>query len=179
MLIELVIAMVFLTVAVGALVSVFASSMATIRHSGIEGTAGTLVERQIELYNTLPYVAIALDAATVPTGSDPYVTAHSSDNTIPSSTGQVTGATVTTGSCTSPTVPQASCATQTLTGADGRSYRVDSYITSVTPPTAGSRAVKQVTVAARLVESGTVGAIKARGQSAYDACNPPSAGGTC
>jgi hypothetical protein len=181
MLMELVIAMLFLSLAVGALISVYSSSILSLRHAGIEGTATTLVDRQLELYNTLPYASIALDASTIPSGSDKYVTAHGSDATIPSSTGQITGGTAVSGSCTSPTTPQPACATQTLVGADRLSYRVDTYIVSVTPPKAGSRAVKQVTVVVRDVAGGTVGSIRARAQSAYDACNPPptTAGATC
>jgi len=44
---------------------------------------------------------------------------------------------------------------QTLTGPDGRSYRVDTYIVSVTP--AGGTAVKQVTVVVR--RAGTTGTL--------------------
>ena len=178
MLVELLIAMTCLLVAIGALVSTYASSAISLRHQATEGTATTLVDRQIELYNTLPYSSIALDATTIPSGSDPYVTAHASDPTIPSSTGEATGATVTAGSCTSPTVPQPSCATQTVTGPDGNAYRVDTYIVSVTPATSGSRAVKQVSVMVRDLPGGVLGGIRARGQSAYDQCNPPSAAGT-
>ena len=125
----------------------------------------------------MPYAQIAIDSNTIPVGStDPYVTAHAADATIPnsSSTGQVTGVTVVSGSCTAPAAPQASCATQTIIGPDGRSYRIDTYIVSVTPPVAGSRPVKQVTSVARIVQNGVVGSIRARVQSAYDQCNPPT-----
>jgi type II secretory pathway pseudopilin PulG len=174
MLLELVIAMMFLAVAGGALISTYSSGILSLRHASIEGNALTLVDRQIELYNTLPYASIKLDSATIPGSTDPYVTANSSDATIPNSTGQVVGATVTSGSCTAPTTPQASCATQTVTGPDGRTYRVDTYIVSVTPSTSGSRAVKQITAIARLVTGGTPGPLRARLQSSFDPCNPPT-----
>ncbi len=181
LMLELVIAMLFLAIAVGALISVYTSSVLSLRHTSIEGNALTLVDRQLELYNTLPYASILLDAGTIPGGSDAYVTAHTSDPTIPSATGQLTGGSAPSGSCTSPTTPQAGCATQTLTGPDGLTYRVDTYIISVTPPTGGSRPIKQVTVVTRNVKNGAAGAIIARAQSAYDACNPPPAtiGTTC
>ena len=60
MLIELVIAMTFIVVAVGALMSSYASSMVSLHHSGTEGTALTLADRQIEAYKSLPYDAIQL-----------------------------------------------------------------------------------------------------------------------
>jgi len=181
MLIELILAMLFLAVAVGALVSVYSASVVSLRHTSIEGNALTLVDRQIELYNTLPYAFISLDSTTIPGSTDSYTTAHSTDSTIPGALGQVTGTTVAPGSCTSPKAPQPSCATQLVAGPDGRTYRIDTYIVFITPPTAGSRAVKQVTSVARLVQSGTVGPIRARIQSAYDQCNPPTAavGSTC
>ena len=93
MLVELVIAMTFIVVAVGALMSSYASSMVSLHRSGTEGTALTLADRQIEAYKSLPYDSIQLASSTIPSGSDPYVTAHSSDATIPSSTGQITGGT--------------------------------------------------------------------------------------
>ena len=178
MLIELIVASIFLTLAIGALVSVYARSVVSLRHASIEGTATTLADSQIELYNTLSYGSIALAATTIPSSSsDPYVTAHASDATIPSSSGQVTGATASVASCTDPAVPQPACATQTVTGPDGAQYRVETYIVSVTPPTSGSRAIKQVAVIVRDIQGGVIGSIRTREQSAYDACNPPASGG--
>ena len=93
MLIELLIAMTFIVVAVGALMASYAASMVSLHRSGTEGTALTLADRQIEAYKSLPYDSIQLASSTIPGGSDPYVTANSSDATIPSSTGQITGGT--------------------------------------------------------------------------------------
>jgi len=118
MLIELILAMLFLAVAVGALVSVYSASVVSLRHTSIEGNALTLVDRQIELYNTLPYAFISLDSTTIPGSTDSYTTAHSTDSTIPGALGQVTGTTVAPGSCTSPKAPQPSCATQLVAGPD-------------------------------------------------------------
>ena len=174
MMIELVLAMMFLAIAAGSLVTVYSSSIASLARTSTEGTALTLVDRQIELYNTLRYDSITLAAATIPNSTDPYVGAHASDPTIPSATGQVTGAVVADGSCTAAQTPQPSCATQTVIGPDHKTYRIDVYIVTVAPPTAGSRSVKQVTAVARVVRNGAVGPIRARVQSAYDQCNPPS-----
>ena len=71
MLVELLISMTFLVVAIGALLSVYTSSMLTVRHASVEGNALTLADRQLELYNTLPNTLIQLDASTIPSGSDP------------------------------------------------------------------------------------------------------------
>ena len=159
MLIELLISMMVLTIAVGAILSAYAGGYLQLSSASVQGNALTLADKQIELYNTLPNSSIALDALTIPTGSDPYVTAHSSDATIPPSTGEVTGATAVSGSCTSPTTPQPACAVQTVTGPDGRSYRVDTYVVATQPNSSyTTRSVKSVTVVVRTVNSsGVVG----------------------
>ena len=106
--------------------------MISLHRSGTEGTALTLADRQIEAYKSLPYDSIQLASSTIPSGTDPYVTAHSSDATIPSSSGQITGGTPAS-SCTTSTQAVVGCATQTWTGPDGQPYRVDTYIVSYDP----------------------------------------------
>ena len=174
MLIELLIAMTFIVVAVGALMSSYAASMVSLHRSGTEGTALTLADRQIEAYKRLPYASIQLDSATIPTGTDPYVTAHSSDATIPASTGQVTGGTAT--GCTTSTQAVAGCATQTWTGPDNQPYRADTYITTLYPTGSAttSRSIKRVTVVVRQMVSGSAGSkIWSRATSEFDQANPP------
>jgi type II secretory pathway pseudopilin PulG len=174
LLIDLLVAMTIMVIAVGAILSAYAAGYISLRDASTQGNALTLADKQIELYNTLPNALVKLDASTIPTGSDPYVTAHSSDSTIPSSSGQVTGATATAGSCTAPTTPQSACAVQTVTGPDGRPYRVDTYIVSVTPNASyPSRTDQSVTVVVRTNDGGTPGSIAARTSSVYDSCNPP------
>lgn len=161
MMMELLLAMVFLAVAVGAMISVFASSMISLRNAGIEGTALTLAESQMEGYKTLPYAEMMLSSATLPGGGDVYTTASSDDATIPSSSGVVTGGTTSAGSCTAPTRPLTECAVQTITGPDGRSYRIDTYVHE-------SGGLKSVTVLTRVYENGAVGRVKARATTAFD-----------
>ncbi len=57
-LIELLIAMTILTVAVGALLAVFASSITALSHSGKEGTAVTIADRQLETYRPMTFNCI-------------------------------------------------------------------------------------------------------------------------
>jgi type II secretory pathway pseudopilin PulG len=171
LLIELLVAMTILSIAVAALISIYASSQLSLRHSSIEGNANTLADKQIEVYKTIAYANVQLDASTIPSsGTDPYVTAHSSDSTIPASTGQITGASG--ASCSAPTTAQPACATQNWTGPDGRSYRVDSYI--VNDSISGGRNVKDVTVVVHLVKGGTVDStVWARATTSIDQSNPP------
>jgi Tfp pilus assembly protein PilV len=171
MLIELVIAMTFILIAVGALMTSYASSMVSLHRSGTQGTALTLADRQIEAYKSLPYDSIQLASSTIPGGTDPYVTAHSSDATIPSSTGQITGGT-TASPCTASTQAVVGCATQAWTGPDNQPYRVDTYIVTATP--SGGRDIKRITVAVRLMVSGSPSSkIWSRATSEFDRSNPP------
>jgi Tfp pilus assembly protein PilV len=171
MLLELVLSLVFLAVAVGALLSVFASSMISLRNAGISGTAQTLVERQMEVYKTLPYPSLRLSAATVPGGSDVYVT--SPPATVSTGFANVTaGATTPSSECVSPTQAKGECAKQTFTGPDGRTYRVDSYVIAATP--SGGRPGVKITVAVRIMTGSTAGPIKAQTTSAFDPASPPS-----
>jgi type II secretory pathway pseudopilin PulG len=53
-LIELLAAMTLLSVAVAGLLAAFSASVISLRHSGHEGTALTLADRQMEAYRSLP-----------------------------------------------------------------------------------------------------------------------------
>jgi hypothetical protein len=161
MMMELVIAMFFLAVAVAAMLTLFASSMISLRNAGVEGTALTLAESQMEGYKTLPYADMVLDSSTVPAGGDVYHTASSQDATIPSSSGLVGGGTVGTTACAAPARPLTECAVQTVVGPDGRSYRIDTYVHE-------GGGLKSVTVLTRIFENGAVGRVKARATTAFD-----------
>ena len=156
LLIELLIAMTFLAIAIGALMSVYTSTILSMRHTSIEGNALTLVDKQMEVFKTLPYAQIALDSTTAPSSSDLYATSPPSNLTSAQrstiSGGQRTGGTY--------------AATRAVTGPDNRAYRVDTYIFANTP--SGGQAGVQVTVAARLVSSSIVGSIRAQAVSAFD-----------
>ena len=174
LLIELVIAMSVLSIAIGALLAVFASSMLSLRRATVQGTALTLADRQIEVFKTLLYADIKIDGTTIPVSvSDPYNTANASDSTVPPASPQVTGGTVGAAACTLPANAQHECAVQTWNGPDGRQYRIDTYVVAVTPPS--GRPGKEVTVAVRRIEGGVVSSkITARATSAFDPASPPA-----
>jgi type II secretory pathway pseudopilin PulG len=154
-LVELLIAMTILATAIGAMMSLYVSTARSMQRAGQRGTALSLAEKQIEIYRAVPFTQIRLDSTRIPTGSDPYVTAHSSDATIPSSSGQTVGGQNGDAACPSPAV--AACQpVQTVTGPDHRSYRIDTYIeyvsadagfTHLTP--AAGLTLKRVTVVVR------------------------------
>jgi hypothetical protein len=170
MLLELVVSLIFLTVAVGGLMSVFTSSMVSLRNAGVMGTAQTLVERQMEVYKKLPYSSLKLSSTTQPATSDVYFT--SPPPTVSASFTNVTGGTTAASACTNPTYAQGECAVQLFTGPDQRTYRVDSYVVSATPP--GGRPGLKISVAVRPVTNGVVGDVKAQATSAFDPASPPS-----
>ncbi len=166
MLIELLIAMTFLTLAVGALIAVFSSSILSLRHASIEGNALTLADKQMEKFRTLPYTSLGIDTSTLPGSGDAYVTSPPSNLT----SGQQ--ATILTGQVNVGSIP----ATQTVTGPDGRSYRVDTYVYA-TGSAGNYQAYVQITIGVRSIVAGAIGRVQAQTTSAFDPAStvpPPS-----
>jgi Tfp pilus assembly protein PilV len=163
-LIEVIIAMIFLAVAVAAILALMTAGAISLQRSSQKGNALTLAERQLETFRTLAYQYIRLDGTAIP-ASGAYVTAHSSDSTIPASTPSCTtpaGApnclVVGTSTGETPCGTGPACATprQSVTGPDHRTYEIDTYITYTTPSSVTSpgfsvtgRPVKNVLVVVR------------------------------
>jgi Tfp pilus assembly protein PilV len=132
-LIEMLAAIVLINIGLLAILLALQSGMVTLRRSAESSTASAVADRQIEGYRALAFAAIYLATTSLASTDSTYTTdpAYSAS--------QVSQA------C-SPLV--AACTpSQTVTGPDGRSYRVDSYIVLTTPT--GGTAVKQVTVVVR------------------------------
>ena len=130
--IELLLAMTMLNIGLLAVVAAFSSGIVSLNRASRITTAAVLADGQMELYRALTYASIRLDPGSIPT-SAPYTT----DTAYSGS--QVTS------SC--PGTPDECNASRTATGADGKSYRVDTFIVSTTPT--GGRPVKRVTVVIR------------------------------
>lgn len=173
--IELIVAMVIMNVALLAILAGFSSgAVATGRASKI-GTATVIANQQMELYRAALYDPIGLDTASTPmTGS--YVTdtscvtggATTCSNAAPTSGWSCTA---TSGSTSVSALYSANginpCTpSRTVTGPDGRSYRVDTYIRAVVA-TATQRATKIVTVIVR-DGSATSARALARAASTFD-----------
>jgi type II secretory pathway pseudopilin PulG len=131
-LIELLLALTLLNIGLLAVVAAFSSGIVSLNRAGRITTAAVLADGQMELYRALTYNAIRLEPTSIPSTA-PYTT-----DTAYSSV-QITAA------CAGP--PPECNASRQATGADGKSYRIDTYIVSVTPT--GGRAVKKVTVVIR------------------------------
>ncbi|MGE5275178.1 MAG: type IV pilus modification PilV family protein [Verrucomicrobiota bacterium] len=169
-LIELLIAMTMLTIAIGALVTVFVSSAVSLRRAGEKGTALTLADTQMEKYRTRTFTAVRIDGTLIPT-SGTYVTANSTDSTIPPSTNQAVAGQNGDEACATVDEPAACLPVQNVTGPDGHTYRIDTYVNyvnndatlSVRAPASGLT-LKRVTV---VVRDAATGMIMARESSAF------------
>ncbi len=171
--VELLAAMLILSIAVLALVSVFAAAALSLHRSAQRGTAVTLAEKQMEIYRTVTFVGIRIDGSLIPTSStDPYVLGHSADPNIPPSTGQALAGQNGDTSCPDASFPAACIPEQTVTGPDSRSYTIDTYVNyvnndatlSIATPAAGLT-LKRVTVVVR--DPGNNNVVLAQDSSAF------------
>lgn len=136
-LIELMIALVILNVGILAIVAAFNSGSLAIQRASQAATAATVAEKQMELYRAQIYVNVALDTAAKTTASANSVYAG---DTAYSGT-QVTK------TCITPLPLQCQPMQTGVTGPDGISYRIDTYIVLYTPT--NGRPIKRVTVVVR------------------------------
>lgn len=156
-LLELLIAIMILSIGVASLLTLLASGAVSLQRSQRSGTALTLAEGQLELYRGVayPYIRLSATALAAVPGTAVYMTANASDSTIPpgASSGQVLDTSSGNQACTA--VDATLCApVQTVTGPDGHSYEIDTYITqcpnaAITSCPASADPVKQVFVVVR------------------------------
>ena len=139
-LIEMLAAIVIINIGLLGILLALNSGMVTLRRSAESSTASAVADRQVERYRAIAFASIFLDTASLAATDSTYQTDSAYSASQVSQT------------C-SPLV--AACApSQTVTGPDGRSYRVDTYIVWITPT--GGAPVKQVTVVVRKPGSPTV-----------------------
>jgi Tfp pilus assembly protein PilV len=154
-LVEVLAAMIVLSVGILALFAMFESGIRHIKRASTVTTAGALADREMENFRAIRYASIGLPESLVTTATAPY----SSDPAYAASAAsRVDLAACGTAPCTTD-VP-----VQTLTGADGKSYRVDTYITWET--VALGRSVKRVTIVVR--DASDTSKVWARTASSFD-----------
>jgi Tfp pilus assembly protein PilV len=140
-LIELLMAMVMLNIGILAVVAAYQTGTFALNRASMISTASALADQQMELYRALTYSAIALDSTSVGSVDNTYACDSALGGSCPNSTsGEVTT------TCSSP-LPNQCLPSRSVTGADRKPYRVDTYITTTTPTSA--RALKVVTVVVR------------------------------
>lgn len=116
-LVELVIAMIVLSIAILALVAAYTSGFTALKRATRVSSARLIADSQMERFRAIQYSAIQLNTAC---GASCTEDATYTADTAYSSTAQVTGCPTTDATC----LP-----TQTKTGPDGASYRLDTYVT--------------------------------------------------
>ena len=139
-LIELLIAMTVMLVGILTIFAMFQSGILQIKRASDVTTAGALADAQMEEFRAVKYDVIGMTSTALAAADTTYTgdTAYR-----PPGTNQPDEAVTLASSSYSPI--------QTLAGADGRSYRVDTYITWQSVQTSGGtpyagRAIKQVTI---------------------------------
>lgn len=135
-LIEMLMALTILNIALLAIVAAFSSGAVALQRAGKISTGAALADTQMELYRALKYTSIVLDSSSL--------TAAQGDSTYTADTAY--NASEVNATCASP-VPVECKPMQTVTGPDGKRYRIDTYMVYETPST--GRDVKRVTVVVR------------------------------
>lgn len=134
-LIELVIAIAVMNIAIMAMFAMFQAGGLSVLRAARTSNASIVAEKQMELYRAMLYANIRLNDALV-TASDATHTAASEWVSA--------GSQITSSACVS-TDPACMPVQTSVTGPDGRAYRVDTYVTAST--VTSGRAGKTVTVA--------------------------------
>jgi len=154
-LIELLIAMNLMAIGILGLFAMFQAGIVQIRRAGTVSTAAALAEAEMENYRAIPYGSIGLpeeDLDAIPP-SDPYKTDGA----------YAAGSLVVLPVCGAPPCTT-STPVQAKTGADGRQYRVDTFMSWQTP--ANGRNLKLVTIVIR--DAAAPARMWARVVSAFD-----------
>jgi len=155
-LIELLTAITILLVGVLAVFIMFESGIVTIKRASTRTTASALADSQLESFRAIDYDSIGLVDSQVTSAPTPYTTDPAYQA---SAANRVALPACGTAPCTTK-VP-----VQTLAGADGMSYRVDTFVTWQT--VTGGRNVKRVTIVVR--NATTISTTYARVASFFDA----------
>jgi len=166
LMIELIVAQFILTIALLALIGAYSLGYFAIGSAGQTSSAGLLANNQLELYSALPYSSIGLDATTLTSVKASDATYSTDESALPSgATGDVT-----ISSCGA----SAQCLpVQTVTGADHKTYKLETFIRLLANPSIPARGEKVVTVVVRNVTvSGTTKVLTM--QTAFDTGSPGS-----
>ncbi len=162
--IELLIAMSVLAIGVLAVFSMFASGMVAIKRASTVTTAAALADTEMERFRAAKYSGIGLadaDGNLVVDGADSTYTSDSAYRAVSNPPNALNSAVVLAATSYVPT--------RNVAGADGKSYRVDTFITwqevKSASGTAG-RKVKLVTIVVR--DTGSSARVWARVASSFD-----------
>jgi type II secretory pathway pseudopilin PulG len=182
LLIEVVAAMMIVSIALLAVMAGYDSAFVSLHKSGQKQVASQLAEQQLELYSALPYQDIGLSADAVAavgtTGGSTYDALYAENTLLDGLWDPVNNDYLPSGTVNDVTMsPCASesgedldnCApVQNVTGSDGRPYRIDTFIRDEPNNTAISWPERIVTVIVRDDSSAGADAEILREQTAFD-----------
>jgi uncharacterized protein (TIGR02598 family) len=143
-LIELLAAMAVLSIALMALLAGYGSAVVSLRSSSTKTTAAALADAQMELYRAVPFASIGLDQTAFAAADSTYVADETGLNAALTNPADATDATIASCGSTPQCLP-----VQTVTGNDGRSYRLETFVRDVVNNTAISYTIRIVTVIVR------------------------------
>ncbi len=163
--VELLIAMLVMSVGILAVFAMFESSAVQIKRASTVSTAAALADSQMESFRAVKYDTIGLVQTEV-NAADSIYTGDSAFRAVSSPTNE-TNSTVVLAAC--PATPCTdSDPTRTVTGADGKSYRVDTYVTWQTVQNSSGTAGRNVKLVTLVVRDATSGRVYARVASSFD-----------
>jgi prepilin-type N-terminal cleavage/methylation domain-containing protein len=167
--IELLCAMVVLSIGILAVFAMFQAGSVQVKRASNVTTAATLADSEMENYRAIKYSFIGLTAAAVTATDSTYKSATASYGAYLAASSPINQANsmVILDACgVSPCTN--SVPSKAVTGADGKSYRVDTYITWQTTSTAAGVAGRNVKLITIIVRDSTTSSVYARVSSSFD-----------
>ncbi len=167
--IELLAAMTVLSIGILAVFSMFHAGSIQIKRASNITTAAAIADSEMEGFRAIKYSYLGLTAAAVTATDTTYKSATESYGAYlaaSSPTNQANSMVIYV-ACGSPPCTNL-VPTKTVTGADGKSYRVDTYITWQTTSTASGVAGRNVKLITVIVRDPTTNATYARVSSSFD-----------
>ena len=141
LLIELLAATMILSIALLALMGAYEAGFKSFRSAAKDSSAGLIADNQLELYASLKYSSIGLDATTLASVKTSDANYSTDEAALPGS-----GTDVTISGCGS----FAQCMpVQTVQGGDGNTYKLETFIRLLSNPSATNWSEKIVTVIVR------------------------------
>ncbi len=163
--VELVCAMGIMSVGILALYAMFESGTVQIKRASTVSTAAALADSEMENYRAVKYETIGL-AETAVNGADSTYKGDSAYRAVSSPLNQVNSAVVVAACPATPCTT--SVPTKTMTGADGKSYRVDTYITWQAVQSSTGTAGRNVKLVTLVVRDAAKPRVYARVASSFD-----------
>jgi prepilin-type N-terminal cleavage/methylation domain-containing protein len=165
--VELICAMVVLSVGILAVFAMYHSSFVQVTRAAKITTAAALADTEMERFRAITYVSIGLDSSAVAAADSTYTGSSGGAYKAISSPVNQVNSTAVVAAC--PGTPCTNAVpTKTVTGADHRSYRVDTYVTWEAISNSSGIAGRNVKLITVIVRDTLTSRIYARVASSFD-----------